>query len=203
MHSVVRFLFGLLIVLSLVYPTHAAELGKGVFQGRTIILSDDGTWRYANPESATASGDCTTLTSEVVPFSICLSGDSWAYTDGGGESEFFLQNKQQELYMMLITEKVFIELSALKSAIVSNAQSVSGLTRVKVLEDEQTTVDGHPFGSIDYQTNIDGIDFSYRNLYSNFEGIGSMQLLFFSHREQFESAQASINQAVSAVRIDN
>lgn len=203
MRNPLRFLFLLGLLFIWVVPVHTAELGVTVFKGKKIILDDDGTWQYENRDSQNQSTNCTTLSSDVVPYSICLSEDNWTFADLGGESEITLKHKDHELYMLTITERIVHEMPVLKKAAISNAQAASGLTKVNVLEDKPVTIDDHDFGKLVYRTKVDGIDITYANFYSNFEDIGSIQLIFFAGSGQFDDLRSSIDHAVSKITVEN
>lgn len=200
-----KFIVRVFLFLALLLPgslAQAAELGTAIFNGKRVILSDDGTWKYANPETAAANGDCTPVSSELVPFSICLNSSDWTNANLGGGHEHSIKHKKHELYLLVISESVFIKMPALKSALLENAKSAAGLNKVNVFEEENTQIDGHPAGRIVYQTKISGIDITYENFYTNFKDTGSLQLVFFAAKSQFESLRPLIRDAMSTVKLN-
>ena len=54
---IIRGLVSIFFLLT-VYPASATEIGRAVLDGREIILMEDQTWAYANPEAAGSSDDC-------------------------------------------------------------------------------------------------------------------------------------------------
>ncbi|MCB1386902.1 MAG: hypothetical protein KDJ80_13295 [Nitratireductor sp.] len=178
----------------------AAEIGRVEIDGRLVILNDDNRWEYAS-EAPAVSADCTDVASEVVPVTLCLDPEKWTFADLGGEAEIKLRLKKSELYLLVISEETEIDIPALKKAAITNAQSASGLTKVKTLSDGAASLDGHEFGKIEYATNVDGIDISYANYMSTFDGKGSVQLVFFTSNDLFDEMQSDITEVIAGVKI--
>lgn len=190
----------IMAVLSTPIVAVSAEIGRIEMEGRLVILNDDNTWEYAS-EAPSVRADCTDVPSQVVPVTLCLDPGKWTFADLGGGAELKLRLQQKELYLLVISEETVIEIPALKKAAVTNAQSASGLTRVKVLSDSGASIDGHEFGKIEYATNVDGIDITYTNYMSKFDGEGSVQLVFFTSTDMFEQMQGEIAEVVAGVKI--
>jgi len=180
----------------------ADEIGRITLDGRTVILSDDNTWVYAS-EKPEVAANCTEVASEVLPVSICLDPDKWTFADLGGEAEYKLRSKTEELYLLIITEETLLSIPTLKKAAITNAQEFSGLTKVKTLLDGSAIFDGQGFGQIEYATTIDGIDITYANYLTSFEDAGSLQLVFFAGTGQFDALRGEISEAMAGIRIGN
>lgn len=200
--SATKFLVLMLLAVFSVNAALAQELGTVIFEGRKVILNQDGTWKFANNASPSESTECTVVSSEVVPFSICLDPDKWTNVKLGGDHEHSIKHKDHELYMLVISEKLFLPFSALKEAVIENAKNAAGLNKVSVIEEGTKTIDDYKFGQMVYFTRISGIDITYENFYTNFEDIGSLQIVFFAGKDQFASLRPVILQAISTVKTD-
>ncbi|MCG6856436.1 MAG: hypothetical protein LJE67_00040, partial [Salaquimonas sp.] len=121
-----------LIAATAVASAFADEIGRVRVDGSVVILHDDNTWEYAG-KKAVAPGNCTRISSEVLPVSVCLDPDNWQLGNLSGAYEHSFYNKQHDMYVGLITEKQVIELDAFKKAILTNAQSAAKLNKVKTL----------------------------------------------------------------------
>jgi hypothetical protein len=180
---------------------NAAEIGRVEIDGVEVILLDDNTWQYANDGPVAKAGPCTSVESEILPVSLCLHDGKWGFANLGGDAEIKLKVNDEELYLLVITEKTVIKLPDLKKAALGNAQSASGLTKVQVIEDGSAIIDGHGFGKLVYATKVDGIDITYANYYTSFPDEGSLQFVFFAATDQFPDMKDLISEAVSSVKV--
>lgn len=197
---IIRGLVSIFFLLT-VYPASATEIGRAVLDGREIILMEDQTWAYANPEAAGSSDDCVRISSEIVPFALCLNPDEWINANLEGDTERSIKHKVHDLYIMMITERLFIERSALKKAVIGNAQNAAGLEKVVVTTDTEVVHDSLEFGKLIYKTKVSGIDVTYQNLYTSFEDIGSLQLVFFAGSGQFDDLVPFMDKAIASIDI--
>ena len=197
----IRFFALVLLMVFMPAVSLAAEIGRIQLNDREVILFDDNTWKYAEPSAAAASGECKEVKSEKLPLSLCLDANVWTLTNLGGEAELQFKLKAQELYLLVITEKTFIEMPALKQAVITNAQNASGFTKVKVLADTPAIIDKHSFGKLTYTTTVDGVNITYDNYYSNVGNTGSFQFVFFAGREEFDSLKGRIAEVVRTIKV--
>ena len=189
------------LLFSLSNLASAAELTRFTFDGKEIILFDDKTWEFADNTPATAAPDCEVVNSEKLPISICLNPEIWTFATLSGDHEVAVKVKDRELYLLMITEKQFIETGAFKKAIIANAQNVSGLTKVQTLAEESVVLDLYNFGRLVYTTKVDGLPVTFDNYYSNIKDKGSFQFVFFAGRDDFESHKQTIADAVGGIKV--
>lgn len=149
-----------------------------------------------------APTDCETLRSEVLPVSVCLSDQVWALGNTEGEKEMSFRRKDNEHYMLVITEKDFFPQEKLREAILINAQNAAGLKKAQVIEDAKAQLDGNEFDRIVYRATIDGLDITYDNYYRGLEGQGSVQFVFFSLTDEYQAFKPVIEQTVQGVQVD-
>lgn len=191
-------------------PSLAGEIGRAQFEGREIILYSDKLWEYASEASEVAvsktpsvppAEGCQKIASEVLPVSICLDGNAWAFATLEGSHEQGFRVKDTEHYMMLISETDYFPLKTLRDAIITNAQNASGLLKVKILSEGTAELDGGTFGRVVYQTVIDGLDVTYDNFYLGIEGKGSLQYIFFAETPEYEGYVPMIEQAAAGIAV--
>lgn len=190
-----------IMFLSVFGAVNAAELTRFTFDGKEIILFDDKTWEFTENAKSPSTANCEIVSSEKLPISICLNPDIWTFASLSGDHEASVKLKDQELYLLIITEKQFIEINAFKGAIITNAQNVSGLTKVKTLADESKTIDLYNFGRIVYTTKVDGLPVTFDNYYSNIKGKGSFQFVFFAGADDFDNHKQAITDAIGGIKI--
>jgi len=202
MRTGIATLFGLLLASASVPALAADEIGRVQVDGNEIIIYDDNSWEYSG-DQVSAPDNCTVVASDVLPVSVCLDPDQWQLANLNGAEEHGFQNKNYDMYVLMITEKEVIEMEPLKNAILTNAQKAAKLNKVTTLEDEQVSVSGHPFGHIVYRTTVDGIDVTYSNHYTNFPGKGSLQIVSFAGSGQFDEVRPIINEVVAGISVDD
>lgn len=194
------FLATSVLVATAALPALSAEIGRVELDGSQIILHDDQTWEYAGERAAAPDG-CTVIASETVPVSLCLDPDKWALANLDGAEEHGFRHKEHEIYVLLISETEVIDMATLKKAVLTNAQTAAGLSKVLTLEDGTASVDGHLFGRIVYRTTVDGIDVTYANYYTSFKSYGSLQIVAFAGTETFDSVRPVVAEVIAGVKI--
>ena len=184
----------------------AAEAGRVDLDGREIILFDDNTWRYAtatnNSSTNTASDDCVEIKSKSLPVSICLDESVWKLGDGDGPGEFSFSTKDNNLFLLMITENAEIPLKAFEKAIVANAQKATGLKPVNVLIKERLDSLGIEWGRMVYVADIDGLIIKYENLFTTLKDKGSVQFVFYTTPNNYDAASVEIERAVKRISIN-
>lgn len=183
----------------------------GMAAAAALVVSVAGLPAYAQQTPSKDDGavsrnaaptDCETLRSEVLPVSVCLSDQVWALGNTEGEKEMSFRRKDNEHYMLVITEKDFFPQEKLREAILINAQNAAGLKKVQVIEDTKASLDGEEFDRIVYRATIDGLDITYDNYYRGLDGKGSVQFVFFSLTDEYQAFKPVIEETVQSVQVD-
>lgn len=189
-------------------PAWAAELGRVQFQGKTVILSDDGTWRFDDTQARVtgSSADCTggvEVDSKMLPISICFSNSDWERENPTGAWEFMFRNQDSTLYGGLIAEKIAMETSFLRDAILKNAAAFAkiDISQVKIGVEEEVAINGHTWNHIVYGVPVGGADFTFSNYYMTLPGAGMAQVVFFTPDTGFATALPTIESVVNSVRV--
>ncbi len=163
--------------------------------GEEVVLNNNGTWKYKeanglkpdfsaelkenNTPFEKASSSTFLLKSKVTNVGIWLNPKKWMFTkpDEFEDSEYVFELKNEELYALMITERIPIPMETLKEVAYENAKSVS--SDLRIVEEEYRTVNGQKLIYLVMAANIQGMDFYYFGYYfSNKKG--SVQLLCYT-----------------------
>ncbi|MGE0213385.1 MAG: hypothetical protein AB7S41_16970 [Parvibaculaceae bacterium] len=202
---------GLVLTLLSGSAAWAAELGRTQFQGKTIILSDDNTWRFdetAQTETKTEekTADCADgvkVTSKSLPVSLCFGNAVWDRDNPTGAWEVMFRNKEGTLYGGLITETVALEESFLRNAILQNASAFAkiDISKVRIDQEEKADVNGKSWNHIVYGVPIGGAGFTFSNYYMTIPNTGMVQVVFFSPDSSFKPSQVEIDKVVGTLSL--
>ncbi len=194
-------------------PAAAAELGKTFFQGKTIVLNDDGTWKNSDETSAapvtpaatpTASGQDVCNTAKLVPVKYCVDSGYWVQAEKPTpDYETFYNNTNGSLYFGLITEGLPLTKDFFRNSILDNAGAVAkgGRDGVKVIEDKTVQLGSDTWNYLEYSIDIDGMVFRYSNYYTSVGDKGSIQVLFFTLDTVFETYRKDMEKVANTVAI--
>jgi hypothetical protein len=188
----------LLLCLLTLTITHAQQ--KAVTElGDEVILFDNGTWKYQN-EDALIEKEITTnpkkfiadkestflLKSSKVNVGVYLNPKIWSFkkaTDNP-EAEFEFQLKDEDLYGMMITEKIEIPLETLKSSALENGKAAA--PDLKIVKEEYRNVNGIKVLLLQMDGSTTGIKFTYYGYYfSNTNG--TVQFITYTSQNLLES----------------
>ncbi len=161
--------------------------------GESVVLYNDGTWRYedetrretgsrsiaTNPTPFSKGTNSTFLIrSQRVPFGIYMDPKQWAFERvEGGNGEFEFELRGEDLYGLIITEKVPIPLESLRNIAIENG--LEAAPDLEVVEEEYRTVNGNRVLMMRMDGTIQGIPFSYFGYYYSNEN-GTVQFLTYT-----------------------
>lgn len=182
-----------------------AELGRVEFQGKTIILFDDGAWRHADA-LATKAPACepqSKLTSAVLPLSMCFDRNVWSKDEASGAWEMMFQSKQRNLYGGFIPERFALNETFLRKAILDNAAGVAegGVSAVKVREESKVVVNGRTWNRLVYDVPMEGLSLVYVNYFGKLGTEGAVQVVFFTTASAFESVLPLIESTAASIEV--
>jgi hypothetical protein len=173
---------------------------KGVTEiGEDVILFEDGTWKYQNDDDILKNEIPTNpnifkkdnqstflLKSSRLNVGVYLNPKIWSFkkaTDNP-EAEYELQLKGEDLYGLLITEKVEIPLESLKSIALENGKTAA--PDLKIVKEEYRNVNGLKTLLLQLNGTIQGIKFSYYGYY--FTSInGTVQFITYTSQNLIDS----------------
>lgn len=189
---------GALVALMLgAAPAVATEVvGRATIEGRTVLLYENGVWRYE--VDAEPRADCagrTTITSPTVPLSLCLAEEEWVRVEAPGEFETMFSHRQAPLYVGIIPEKITMSREALAEAAKYNLSAATGLKSPTFVDESEETVNGHAWTTVVAEAELSGIALTYWYYVTSGEG-GAVQVVFWTAREQADDV-APIKDAVA------
>jgi hypothetical protein len=172
--------------------------------GEQVILNDDGTWNYIDePQGGTADipvngkqftkdkSQTMLVKSTKANIGIWLNTAEWSYERASGEeaAEYNFQMKNEDLYGMLISEKMEIPIETLKIIAIENARAVA--PDIKIQKEEFRNVNGTQVLTLQMSGTIEGIKFTYFGYYYS-NSSGTIQLITYTGSSLFNQYSASI-----------
>jgi hypothetical protein len=176
-----------------------AQINAITDTGNEVILYNDGTWKYLNEETNESeeipvnhkqflkdSKSTFLVKSQKLNIGIWINPKIWSFTKGtaNDEYEFEFEKKDEDLYGMLISEKMEIPLETLKSIAIENAKSAA--PDVKVVKEEYRNVNGVQVLMMQMTGTIQGVKFTYYGYYYS-NSNGTIQLLTYTGENLFSN----------------
>lgn len=209
-----KIIFTALILLSMQMAN--AQINAITDSGDEVLLYDDGTWEYLNDSMVTVSEipenskefmtdkkSTFLVKSKKLNIGIWINPKTWNFSKGSDKDayEFLFQKKSDDLYAMLIAEKMQIPIETLKEIAISNAKDAA--PDIKVVKEEYRIVNGKRVFMMQMAGTIQGIRFTYFGYYySNING--TIQLLAYTGENLFSEYQAEIELFLNGlVELDN
>lgn len=170
---------------------------RGVTEfGEPILLYDDGTWEYSTDSTETAeipvnltpffkSKASTKLyKSEKLNIGVYVDPSKWILEDKneGDVAEFTLRMKNEDLYAIVINEKLDVSLENMREVALMNGRSVA--PDLVLDAQEMRTVNGLQVLMLQMTGTIQGMKFKYYNYYFT-SSEGSTQFLTYCSADMF------------------
>lgn len=179
--------------------------------GKEVILFDNGTWKYQdesdieekeiprNPKKFKKSKDATfLLKSTTFKVGFWLNPKKWSFTKDGSnaEAEYELKLKGEDVYAMILTEKIEIPLETLKIIALENAKSVA--PDMKVIKEEYRTVNGIEILLIEMKGTLQGIKIAYYGYYFSNPN-GTVQFMTFTSQNLIDGYKAECEELLNGL----
>ena len=191
------------LLLTVVQITNA-QISAVTETGDPVILYEDGTWVYLNAEQIENvpipinekkffKGDNSTflVKSKKLNIGIWIDPKKWSFTRGTENDafEYQFQKKGDDLYAMLISEKMQIPIETLKRVAVENAMGVA--PDIKIVKQEYRTVNGIQVLMLRMEGTIQGMEVTYFGYYYS-NSNGSIQLISYTGQNLFSGFKDDI-----------
>jgi hypothetical protein len=188
-------------LLVLVIQTVGAQIRAVTDTGEEVVLYADGKWKYVKDSIALNNKIATNkklfikdpnagflVKSKKFNIGVWIDPKIWSFNkmDADEASEYRFQKKGggEEIYAMLISEKVSLPMESIAKVALINAKKVS--PDVQIVKNEYRTVNGKKLICMQMAGTIEGIKFRYFGYYySNTNG--TIQLLTYTFENLFES----------------
>jgi hypothetical protein len=160
--------------------------------GDEVILNQDGTWKYVketvvtnrtiqvNDKQFSKDKNSTFLVkSKTINIGIWLNPKEWNFSKNtvNESAEFQFQKKDEDLYGMLISEKMQIPVETLKDIALENAKKAA--PDIKVIKEEYRNVNGIKVLMMQLSGTMQGIKFVYYGYYYS-NSNGTIQLVTYT-----------------------
>lgn len=172
-----------------------AQINAVTEEGYQIQVFDDGTWKYVDttlnekrfikenksvfqvPKNSKYN-----VSSKVVDVKIMLDEDEWYFipTPKSDVSEFSFNNKNEEIYGIVISEKAQIPLENLRNIALINARD--NVENLRVIEEEYRFVNDVKVLYISFEGKVESLPLVYNNYYYSGED-GVVQFVTYAQKE--------------------
>lgn len=190
-----KLIFSVLMLLSIELTN--AQINAITESGDEVILFDNGTWKYLNDSIMENSNISVNdkefikdkhstflIKSNKLNIGIWINPKIWSFTKGKDNDayEFQFQKKGDDLYAMLIAEKIPIPIETLKGIAIENAKNAA--SDIKVIKEEYRTVNGIQVFMMRMSGTIQGMRFTYYGYYYS-NSNGTIQLVTYTSENLF------------------
>lgn len=181
----------------------AQELRATTEDGRKVLLSPDGKWRFnSNHLAPTVSPDSASPYQPAVKkFSFSFNTNEWTIApkrDGGEAGKRVFQHKSLPVFGMVISDEMPANNNAMRELIVSNARQTGAETLV--LLDETQRVNGKEVGVIRFSANLKGVEFLFSTNYFA-DDDGNIQVACYTSQSLFSKYQRDCEKFLSGLTI--
>lgn len=188
-----------------------AQINAITETGDEVILYDDGTWKYLNDsiidnvvipinekEFLKDKKSTFLVKSKKLNIGIWINPKSWSFTKGTENDafEFQFQKKEDDLYAMLISEKVQIPIETLKGIAIENAKDAA--PDIKVINEEYRSVNGVQVLMMQMSGTIRGMRFIYYGYYYS-NSNGTIQLITYTGENLFPNYLNNIEEFLNGL----
>ncbi len=179
--------------------------------GEEVILYEDGTWRYlidslndaeeipVNDQLFVKGDEATFLVrSTRTNAGVWINPKNWTFNRGeeGEPAEFQFQRNGDDLYGMLISEKISIPIETLQGIAIDNARSVA--PDIRVIKEEYRTVNGLKLLMMQMAGTIQGARFIYYGYYYS-SPAGTTQFLTYTGENLFQEYEDRIEEFLNGL----
>ncbi len=190
MKSFTNYIIFLLVLFSTTQLN--AQISAVTETGDQVILNNDGTWKYIDEsviESLSIPENTKTFNKEKeasflvkskrTNVGVWINPKKWSFNSGkeNEDSEFEFQLKGEDLYGMMIAEKMEIPLETLKQIALDNAKEAA--PDIKIVKQEYRNVNGIKVLMLQMNGTIQGIKFVYYGYYYS-NPSGTIQLMTYT-----------------------
>lgn len=189
----------------------SAQINAITETGEEVILYSDGSWVYLNAEDEPLSevkvnetpfkkpeDSSFMVKSTNLNLGVYINPKKWKFTKSalGDASEYEFERKGEDLYAIMITEKIEVPLESLKQIALDNARAVG--PDIVVTKEEMRNVNGIDLLMLQMAGTIQGLKFTYFGYYYSNEN-GTVQLLSYTSQNLFESYIPEIEDFLNGV----
>jgi len=176
--------------------------------GQRVILSQDGTWKYAPaptaaPQAGTAaftrpSTATSVLTLNKGAATVRYDPAEWTVDKQESVNKTSFEHKSGDLYGMVIAERLEMTSETLKELALKNAKNAA--TSVSVLQEDQRVVNGTEVVHLLFEATIQGALFTFEGYY--YAGpAGTIQVLTYTGKNLYPQYQDQIQGFLNGLEV--
>ena len=183
----------------------AKDLRAVTEDGRKVLLSPDGKWRFdgsAPVVQAPPDVETSPYRPAVKRFSVAFNAADWTLRpkqEGDGPNKRSFQHKTLPLHAMVISDEMPANNAAIKSVILSNAKSAGATTTV--LMDETVRIADMEVGSLRMAAAMKDLEFVFWSYYFANED-GNIQVTCFTAQALFYKYAEECRKFLAGFKID-
>lgn len=168
--------------------------------GQEVVLNENGTWNYLNsedeeqilkislnPEKFNKSENSNfLLKSKKNNIGFWLNSKKWEFkkAESNPDAEYELQRRGEDLYGLILTEKIEVPLESLRNIALENGKDVA--PDLQIVKEEYRIVNGQKVLLLQMNGTMQGIKISYYNYYFS-NSNGSTQFMTYTSQNLLNS----------------
>ncbi|WP_324721242.1 hypothetical protein [Salinimicrobium sp. HB62] len=179
--------------------------------GQEVLLYSDGTYAYVNAEDAEAVTIPTNpekftrsenasflLKSKRMDMGFYLDPKLWSFGESreNPDAEYEVVLKGEDLYGVIITEKIEVPLETLKNIAVENARQIA--PDIRIVEQEYRTVNNQKVLYLRLDGTMDGMKISYSGYFYS-DASGTVQFITFTAQNLVEEYKEASQQLINGL----
>ena len=201
----------LLLLYLLVFNISKAQQKAVTETGEQVILFENGSWEYENKEDSIEKETPTNtkvfktdeestflLKSSKLDFGFYLDPTLWSFSKAidNAAAEYELELKGEDLYGMIICEKLEIPIESLKAIAIQNGRDAA--PDLKVVTEEYRIVNGIKVLHLQMNGTLQGIKFSYYGYYYSGSD-GSVQFITYTSQALLDSYKEDCEKILNGI----
>ena len=189
-------LTGILVIITSI---SIAQQTATTSDGKTVILNEDGTWKYDEPQSTNILfndsllpkyskplSSKTLLKSQRTNHAVWYNSLKWSTVDvkPTEASEYLFKLKDRDGYCLTVVEKIEIPVENFREIILKSLR-MRGAEQMEIVKEEYRMVNGQRVLHMQFDASSKGIKFTYTGYYYSNE-TGTTQLLCYTGKNLFK-----------------
>ena len=189
----------LTVILVVITSISVAQQTATTSDGKTVILNEDGTWKYDEtkstnilfndsllPKFSKPISSKTLLKSQRTNHAVWYNSLKWSTVDvkPTEASEYLFKLKDRDGYCLTVVEKIEIPVENFREIILKSLR-MRGAEQMEIVKEEYRMVNGQRVLHMQFDASSKGIKFTYTGYYYSNE-TGTTQLLCYTGKNLFK-----------------
>lgn len=203
-------ILGLALLMLLFSKNSYSQIHAITHMGDEVMLYDDGSWKYVNDSSSNilkeiklndtkfskSKNSGFLVKSNKLKVGVWINSKKWRFNKAQSNeaAEYEFKNISEDMYGLIITERLEIPYETLKLAAVENAKNVA--PDIEIMQEEYRIVNGTKVLMLQMQGTYQGIGVVYFGYYLSNES-GSTQFLTYTSKNLFKEYSAEMEELLN------